>query len=265
MLVDHGLFRKGEVEESIKCLRKIGLEPVVVDARERFLKKLWGTRDCEERRRIIGNTFAEIFSELAEEDSNIKYLVQGTTYPDVIESGHVEKADKIKSHHNVAALPSWLKLKVVEPLKFLYKDEVRRIAKIIGVPDEIISKHPFPGPGFAVRVIGVFTPEKLEISRNASKILEDELRKEGLYNDVWQAFAVVGDDTWVGVKGDSRDVGYIVTLRIVVSEDAMTADWYRIPYDVLDRVSRRIVSELDRVTMVTYAISSKPPSTIEPC
>jgi len=265
VLVDHGLFRKGEVEESIKCLRKIGLEPIVVDARERFLKKLWGTRDCEERRRIIGNTFAEIFSELAEEDSNIKYLVQGTTYPDVIESGHVEKADKIKSHHNVAALPSWLKLKVVEPLKFLYKDEVRRIAKIIGVPDEIISKHPFPGPGFAVRVIGVFTPEKLEISRNASKILEDELRKEGLYNDVWQAFAVVGDDTWVGVKGDSRDVGFIVTLRIVVSEDAMTADWYRIPYDVLDRVSRRIVSELDRVTMVTYAISSKPPSTIEPC
>lgn len=264
-LVDHGLFREGEVEESIKHLRKVGLDPIVVDAKERFLKRLWGIVDCEERRKIIGMTFAEIFTELAEEDPDIKYLVQGTTYPDVIESGRVERADKIKSHHNVAALPSWFKLKVVEPLRFLYKDEVRRIAKTLEVPDEIINKHPFPGPGFAVRVIGVFTPEKLRISREASKILENELKKEGLYNDVWQAFAVVGDDTWIGVKGGSRDVGYIVILRIVVSEDAMTADWYRIPYDVLDRISRRIVSELDKVTMVTYAISSKPPSTIEPC
>jgi len=265
VLVDHGLFRENEVEESIKHLRKVGLDPIVVDAKERFLKRLWGIVDCEERRKIVGMTFAEIFTELAEKDPSIKYLVQGTTYPDVVESGRVERADKIKSHHNVAALPPWFKLKVVEPLRFLYKDEVRRIAKTLGVPDEIINKHPFPGPGFAVRVIGVFTPEKLRISREASKILEDELKKEGLYNDVWQAFAVVGDDTWVGVKGDSRDVGYIVILRIVASEDAMTADWYRIPYDVLDRISRRIVSELDKVTMVTYAISSKPPSTIEPC
>jgi len=265
IFVDHGLLREGEVEETIANLKKIGIKPIVIDAKKEFIRKLQGTRDCEERRKIVGELFAKIFKEVSEKDPSIKYLVQGTTYPDIIESGRVRRADRIKSHHNVAGLPSWLGLKVIEPLKFLYKDEVRGIAKILSVPEEIIKKHPFPGPGFAVRIIGEFTLEKLRIVKKATKIVEEELRKNGLYNKVWQAFAVVGDDRWVGVKGDSRDVGYIVTVRIVISEDAMTADWFKIPYDVLDKIARRITSEIDSVSMVTYAVSSKPPSTIEPC
>ncbi len=265
VLVDHGLFREGEVQEIIGNLKKIGIDPIVIDAKERFLGKLWGVRDCEERRRIIGEEFARIFKEIAESDPQIKFLLQGTTYPDVIESGFEEGADKIKSHHNVAGLPEWLGLKVIEPLRNFYKDEVRSIGRALGVPEEIVNRHPFPGPGLAVRVIGEFTRGKLEIVRKASRIVEEELKKNGLYYNVWQAFAVVGDDKWVGVKGDARHEGYIVTVRIVVSEDAMTADWARIPYEVLDRISRRITSEIDDVTMVTYAISSKPPSTIEPC
>ncbi len=265
VLVDHGLFREGEVEEVLSNLRRVGIEPLLINARDRFLSRLWGVRDCEERRRVIGEEFAKIFKEVAESDPSIKYFLQGTTYPDVIESGFEEGADRIKSHHNVAALPKWLGLKVLEPLKYLYKDEVRRLGELLGVPKEVIKRHPFPGPGLAVRVIGEFTPEKLEIVRRASKILEEELRRAGIYEEVWQAFAVVGDDRWVGVKGDSRAVGYVVTLRVVLSEDAMTADWARLPYDLLDKVARRITSELDNVTMVTYAITSKPPSTIEPC
>ncbi len=265
VFVNHGLLRENEVNETLANLEKIGLKPLVIDAEKVFLEKLKGTRDCEERRRIIGELFAKIFKEIAEKDPSIKYLVQGTTYPDVIESGCVDRADKIKSHHNVAGLPKWLGLEVIEPLKYLYKDEVRRIAKYLGVPDEIVKKHPFPGPGFAVRVIGEFTFEKISIVRKATRIIEEELKEKGLYDKVWQAFAVVGDDKWVGVKGDTRAVGYIVTIRIVVSEDAMTADWFRIPYEVLDRIARRIASEIDNVTMVTYAVSSKPPSTIEPC
>ena len=265
ILVDHGLFRDSEVEEVISNLRKAGIDPVLIDARERFLSKLWGVRDCEERRKIIGEEFARIFREVAEGDPTIKYFVQGTTYPDVIESGWEVGADRIKSHHNVAGLPEWFDLKLIEPLKYFYKDEVRRIGEALGIPEEIIKRHPFPGPGLAVRVIGEFTSEKLEIVRKASKILEDELRRAGMYDEVWQAFAVVGDDGWVGVRGDSRDVGYIVTLRVVSSDDAMTADWVRIPHEVLDRVARRITAELSSVTMVTYAITSKPPSTIEPC
>ncbi len=265
VFVNHGLLRENEVNETLANLEKIGLKPLIIDAENVFLEKLKGTRDCEERRKIVGELFAKIFKEIAEKDPSIKYLVQGTTYPDIIESGCVVRADKIKSHHNVAGLPKWLSLRVIEPLKYLYKDEVRRIARYLGVPEEIIKKHPFPGPGFAVRIIGEFTFEKLSIVRKATRIVEEELRENGLYDKVWQAFAVVGDDKWVGVKGDSRDVGYIVTIRIVVSEDAMTADWFRIPYDVLDRIARRITSEIDNVSMVTYAVSCKPPSTIEPC
>ncbi len=265
VLVDHGLFREGEVEEVLRNLKEAGINPIFIDARERFLSKLWGVRDCEERRRIIGEEFAKIFKEIAESDPKIKYFVQGTTYPDVIESGCEEGADRIKSHHNVAGLPEWFNLRLIEPLRYFYKDEVRRIGEALGIPKEIIKRHPFPGPGLAVRVIGDFTPEKLEIVRKASKILEDELRRAGLYEKVWQAFAVVGDDGWVGVKGDARDVGYIVTLRVVSSDDAMTADWVRLPHNLLDRIARRITAELSNVTMVTYAITSKPPSTIEPC
>ncbi len=265
ILVDHGLFREGEVEEIVSNLSKMGIKPIVINARDRFLSKLWGVSSCEERRGIIGEEFARIFQEYAERDKSIKYLLQGTTYPDVVESGFEEGADRIKSHHNVAGLPSWLNLKVVEPLKNFYKDEVRRIGEAIGVPREIIERHPFPGPGLAVRVIGRFTPRKLEIVRKASKIVESVIRKYNLYSKVWQAFAVVGDDKWVGVKGDARQEGYIVIVRIVVSEDAMTADWARIPNEVLDEISRRITLEIDDVTLVSYAITSKPPSTIEPC
>jgi len=264
VLVDHGLFREGEVEETVETLRSVGIEPVVVDAAKEFLEALRGVRDPEEKRRIIGRLFAEKFAEVARRDPEIKYLAQGTLYPDVIESGAAPGADRIKSHHNVGGLPGWLGLTVVEPLRELYKDEVRRLALALGLPRRIAYRHPFPGPGLAVRIIGEVTEEKLRIARRASRIVEEELRRAGLYERVWQAFAVVGDDRWVGVKGDRRVEGYIVTVRVVESEDAMTADWSRLPYEVLDRIARRITSELPEVTMVTYAVTTKPPATIEP-
>jgi GMP synthase (glutamine-hydrolysing) len=265
VFVNHGLLREGEAEAVLSMLRSLGVDPIYIDASREFLKALKGVRDCEEKRRVIGELFAKIFKGIAEGDSDIKWLAQGTTYPDVIESGFAPGADKIKSHHNVAGLPKWLGLNVVEPLKYLYKDEVRKIAVALGVPEDWAYRHPFPGPGLAVRVIGEVTEEKLRIVRKASKIVEEELRRAGLYRGVWQAFAVVGEDKWVGVKGDKRAVGYIVTIRIVESEDGMTADWSRVPYEVLERIASRIAREISEVTMVTYAITSKPPSTIEPC
>ena len=264
VFVNHGLFREGEVEEVLENLKSVGLDVIYIDASQRFLSSLIGVEDPEERRLIIGRIFAEIFKEIAARDPDIKWLAQGTTYPDVIESGAVPGADRIKSHHNVAGLPQDLKLKLVEPLRYLYKDEVRAIGRALGLPDSIVKRHPFPGPGLAVRIIGKFTLEKLEIVRKATRIVEEEIRKAGLYDKVWQAFAVVGDDKWVGVKGDKRALGYIVTIRIVESEDGMTADWAKIPYEVLDRIARRITSEIPQVTMVTYAITTKPPATIEP-
>jgi GMP synthase (glutamine-hydrolysing) len=265
VFVNHGLLREGEAEAVLSMLRSLGVDPIYIDASREFLKALKGVRDCEEKRRIIGELFAKIFKGIAEGDSDIKWLAQGTTYPDVIESGFAPGADKIKSHHNVAGLPKWLGLNVVEPLKYLYKDEVRKIAVALGAPEDWAYRHPFPGPGLSVRVIGEVTEEKLRIVRKASKIVEEELRRAGLYRGVWQAFAVVGEDKWVGVKGDKRAVGYIVTIRIVESEDGMTADWSRVPYEVLERIASRITREISEVTMVTYAITSKPPSTIEPC
>jgi GMP synthase, PP-ATPase domain/subunit len=265
IFVDHGLFREGEPQQVVSLLASLGVKVQVVDARERFLKKLEGVSDCEEKRRIVGEIFAEVFAEAVSKIPNAKYLAQGTLYPDVVESGAVKGADRIKSHHNVGGLPSWFKLELVEPLREFYKDEVRRIAKALGLPEEVVYRHPFPGPGLAVRIIGPFTREKLEIVRKAIKIVEEELERAGLLRKVWQAFATVGDDKWVGVKGDKRSVGYIVAVRIVESEDAMTADWARLPYEVLERISARITSEIPQVTMVTYAITTKPPSTIEPC
>ncbi|MEM4650897.1 MAG: glutamine-hydrolyzing GMP synthase [Pyrobaculum sp.] len=265
IFVDHGLFREGEPQQVVSLLTSLGVKVQVVDARERFLKRLEGVSDCEEKRRIVGETFAEVFAEAVSKIPNAKYLAQGTLYPDVVESGAVKGADRIKSHHNVGGLPPWFKLELVEPLREFYKDEVRRIAKALGLPEEVVHRHPFPGPGLAVRIIGPFTREKLEIVRKATKIVEEELERAGLLRKVWQAFATVGDDKWVGVKGDKRSVGYIVAVRIVESEDAMTADWARLPYDVLERISARITSEIPQVTMVTYAITTKPPSTIEPC
>jgi GMP synthase (glutamine-hydrolysing) len=265
IFVDHGLFREGEPQQVVSLLTSLGVKVQVVDARERFLKRLEGVSDCEEKRRIVGEIFAEVFAEAVSKIPNAKYLAQGTLYPDVVESGAVKGADRIKSHHNVGGLPPWFKLELVEPLREFYKDEVRRIAKALGLPEEVVHRHPFPGPGLAVRIIGPFTREKLEIVRKATKIVEEELERVGLLRKVWQAFATVGDDKWVGVKGDKRSVGYIVAVRIVESEDAMTADWARLPYDVLERISARITSEIPQVTMVTYAITTKPPSTIEPC
>jgi GMP synthase (glutamine-hydrolysing) len=265
IFVDHGLFREGEPQQVVSLLTSLGVKVQVVDARERFLKRLEGVSDCEEKRKIVGEIFAEVFAEAVSKIPNAKYLAQGTLYPDVVESGAVKGADRIKSHHNVGGLPTWFKLELVEPLREFYKDEVRRIAKALGLPEEVVYRHPFPGPGLAVRIIGPFTREKLEIVRKATKIVEEELERAGLLRKMWQAFATVGDDKWVGVKGDKRSVGYIVAVRIVESEDAMTADWARLPYDVLERISARITSEIPQVTMVTYAITTKPPSTIEPC
>jgi len=265
VLVNHGLFRLNEVDEIRANLAKAGIEPLYIDASERFLKKLEGTVKCEDRRRIIGEEFAHIFKEIAESDPSIKWLAQGTIYPDVVESGFTPHSSRVKSHHNVAALPSWLGLGLIEPLKYFYKDEVRAIGRKLGIPEEILKRHPFPGPGLAARIIGEFTREKLEIARRASHIVEDVLRKHGLYDKVWQAFAVVGDDKWVGVKSEKRVDGYVVTVRVVESEDGMTADYSRIPYTVLEEISSRITREIRDVTMVTYAITTKPPSTIEPC
>lgn len=265
VFIDHGLFREGEPERVVEMLKTLGIDVHYVDARERFLSRLEGVSDCEAKRKIIGETFAEVFQETIRQFPNAKYLAQGTLYPDVIESGAVKGADKIKSHHNVAGLPSWFNLQLVEPLREFYKDEVRKIAKALGLPDEVVYRHPFPGPGLAVRVVGPFTREKLAVVRKATHIVEEELRKANLLNKVWQAFAVVGEDRWVGVKGDKREVGYIVTVRVVESEDAMTADWSRLPYEVLEKISQRITSEIPNVTMVTYAVTTKPPSTIEPC
>lgn len=265
VFVNHGLLRENEVEDVLNVLKSLGINPIYIDASKQFLEALKGIKDCEEKRRIIGELFAKIFKDIALTTPNIKWLAQGTTYPDVIESGAIPGADKIKSHHNVAGLPQWLGLNVLEPLRYLYKDEVRAIAIALGIPEEWAYRHPFPGPGLAVRIIGEVTEEKLRIARKASYIIEDELKKSNYYRKIWQAFAVVGDDMWVGVKGDKRSVGYIVTIRIVESEDGMTADWSKIPYELLERISNRITSEISEISMVTLAISSKPPSTIEPC
>jgi GMP synthase (glutamine-hydrolysing) len=230
-----------------------------------FLEKLKGIEDPENKRKIIGEEFIHVFTEFAEKNGPFKWLAQGTLYPDVIESG-VSKgpASVIKSHHNVGGLPDWLNLEILEPLRDLYKDEVRKIAKILEVPEKLFMRHPFPGPGLAVRIIGEVTPTKLEISKTASKIVEDELVEAGLYEKVWQAYAAVGDDRAVGVVGDERRYGNIVMIRVVDSIDAMTADWTRLPHGLLEKMSNRITNEIEDVTWVTYTISSKPPATIEP-
>ena len=265
VFVDNGLLRldeSKEIEEIFRNNFKVNFSKI--DASREFLDILKGVTDPEEKRKLVGGEFARVFTEFAKNGS-FEWLAQGTLYPDVIESG-VSKgpAAVIKSHHNVGGLPDSLGLKVLEPLRELYKDEVRKIAEILHVPDKLYMRHPFPGPGLAVRVIGEVTQEKLETARIASKIVEDELLKAGLYDKVWQAFATVGDDKAVGVVGDERRYGSIVTIRVVDSIDAMTADWTRLPHELLEKVSNRITNEIEDVTWVTYTISSKPPATIEP-
>ena len=266
VFVNNGLLRlneEKEIEEMFKNNFKLNFSGV--DASETFLSKLKGVEDPEVKRKIVGEEFISVFTEFTEKNGPFKWLAQGTLYPDIIESG-VSKgpAAVIKSHHNVGGLPDWLNLEILEPLKELYKDEVREIARILKVPEKLFMRHPFPGPGLAVRIIGEITPKKLEISKLASKIVEEELMEAGLYTNVWQAYAAVGDDKAVGVVGDERKYGNIVMIRVVDSIDAMTADWTRLPHGLLEKMSNRITNEIEDVTWVTYTISSKPPATIEP-
>jgi len=265
VLVDNGLLRLNEAEE-IENMFKNNFEVdfTKIDGQEQFLSKLNGVIDPEEKRKIVGKEFGNIFTKFSKENGQFTWLAQGTLYPDVIESG-VSKgpASVIKTHHNVGGLPE-LHLKVLEPLRDLYKDEVRKVAKIIGVPQDLIVRHPFPGPGLAVRIIGEVTKNKLDITRVASKIVEEELQNTDLYDKVWQAYAAVGDDKAVGVVGDERKYGNIVMIRIVDSIDAMTADWTRLPNELIEKISNRITNEIDDVTWVSYVVSSKPPATIEP-
>jgi len=265
VFVDNGLLRLNEAEE-IENMFKNNFEVdfTKIDGQEQFLSKLNGVIDPEEKRKIVGKEFGNIFTKFSKENEQFTWLAQGTLYPDVIESG-VSKgpASVIKTHHNVGGLPE-LHLKVLEPLRDLYKDEVRKVAKIIGIPQDLIMRHPFPGPGLAVRIIGEVTKNKLDITRVASKIVEEELQNVDLYDKVWQAYAAVGDDKAVGVVGDERKYGNIVMIRIVDSIDAMTADWTRLPNELLEKISNRITNEIDDVTWVSYVVSSKPPATIEP-
>ncbi len=266
VFVDNGLLRLDESKEIEDMFKNnFSLNFHRVDASEQFLSKLKGITDPEQKRKIVGEEFIQVFTEFAKQKGPFKWLAQGTLYPDVIESG-VSKgpAAVIKSHHNVGGLPEWLNLKILEPLRELYKDEVRDVARILGVPEKLLKRHPFPGPGLSVRIMGEITPSKLAICRKASKIVEEELWDAGVYDKVWQAYAAVGDDKAVGVVGDERKYGRIVTVRVVDSIDAMTADWTRLPNGVLEKISNRITNEIDEVTWVSYVISSKPPATIEP-
>jgi len=268
IFVDNGLLRAGEKDEVIETFEKnFKMRLVVVDANERFLERLRGVTEAEAKRKVIGELFITIFEEEAKKLGDVDFLAQGTIYPDRIESARASsrKSSRIKSHHNVGALPEKLGLTLIEPIKDLYKDEVRVVAKELGMPSQILNQHPFPGPGLAARIIGEVTEEKLRICREASTIVEEELEKSGWYDKVWQAFAIVGDDIATGVFGDARKVGRIVTIRVVESKEAMTADFVKLPYDVLETMSKRITNEVKGVTWVTYAISSKPPATIEPC
>ena len=265
VFVDNGLLRLNEAEEIENMFKKnYEVSFTKIDGQEQFLSKLKGVIAPEEKRKIVGEEFANIFTKFSKENGQFTWLAQGTLYPDVIESG-VSKgpASVIKTHHNVGGLPE-LHLKILEPLRDLYKDEVRKVAKIIGVPQDLLVRHPFPGPGLAVRIIGEVTKNKLDITRVASKIVEEELQNADLYDKVWQAYAAVGDDKAVGVVGDERKYGNIVMIRIVDSIDAMTADWTRLPNELIEKISNRITNEIDEVTWVSYVVSSKPPATIEP-
>ena len=269
VFIDHGLIRKSEAEEVQDFFKKkLNFKHFhFVDASKIFLGRLKGVTDPEEKRKIIGHTFIEVFEskvlELEKKNPEIRFLGQGTIYPDRIESAQPTKhASKIKSHHNVT-LPEKMKLKVVEPLKELYKDEVRLLGKQLKTPKEMIGRHPFPGPGLAIRILGKITEERLKILREADYIYIEELRKAKLYGKIWQAFAALFPVKTVGVMGDARTYEYVITLRAVTSKDAMTADWAKIPYPILEKISNRIINEVRGVNRVVYDISQKPPATIE--
>ena len=265
IFVDNGLLRAREAEEVVDTFeRNLHMKLRHIDARDRFLAALAEVTNPETKRIRIGNTFIEVFEAEAKTIEGARFLCQGTLYPDVIESAsHGAGSARIKSHHNVGGLPERMDLELVEPLRFLFKDEVRRIGAELGLSDEILWRQPFPGPGLAVRIIGEVTEEKVEVLQAADAILMEEVREAGLYRDLWQSFVVLTDTRTVGVMGDFRTYGHAVAIRAVVAEDAMTADWARLPYDLLARVSNRIVNEVDAVNRVVYDITSKPPGTIE--
>lgn len=266
VFVDNGLLRKNEAREVIEMFRNdICIDLHFVDAGYRFLEKLADVDDPELKRKIIGSEFVNVFQETAEQFKDIEFLAQGTLYPDVIESGGISQspAAVIKSHHNVGGLPDTLSLKLIEPLRELFKDEVRMLARELGLPDKVVKRHPFPGPGLAIRLIGQIDQEQLEILRQADAIFLEELRNAGQYDEVWQAFAVLLPTKSVGVMGDERTYDQVIAIRAVTGEDAMTADWAQLPYELLGRVSNRIINEVRGVNRVVYDISSKPPSTIE--
>jgi GMP synthase (glutamine-hydrolysing) len=266
VFVDHGLLRKEEATQVVETFRGHFHVPLVhVGAEERFLSRLEGVTDPEEKRSIVGEEFIRVFEEEASRLGRLRFLVQGTLYSDVIESGGAEDgvAAKIKSHHNVGGLPADMAMELVEPLRLLFKDEVRRVGEALGLPERMVWRQPFPGPGLAIRIIGEVTRERLETLRDADAILQEEVRRAGLYRDLWQSFAVLPAIRSVGVQGDERTYAYPIVIRAVTSEDAMTADWARLPYDLLETISSRIINEIPAVNRVALDISSKPPSTIE--
>ncbi len=263
IFVDHGLLRKGEAESVMKTFSEgFNMNVIKVDARERFLNKLKGVSDPEQKRKIIGNEFIYVFDDEAAKLEGIEFLAQGTLYTDIIESG-TATAQTIKSHHNVGGLPEDMQFKLIEPLNTLFKDEVRALGTELGIPDEIVWRQPFPGPGLGIRVLGEITEEKLEIVRESDFILREEIKKAGLDRDIWQYFTVLPNIRSVGVMGDARTYDYTIGIRAVTSIDGMTSDWARIPWDVLEVISTRIVNEVPHVNRVVYDITSKPPATIE--
>ena len=264
--VDHGLMRKRESELLRTTFAEhLGMKLVMVDARDRFLARLAGVEDPEQKRRIIGDEFIRVFEEEAQRLGEIDFLVQGTLYPDVIESTTAETkaAAKIKTHHNVGGLPADLRFSLVEPLRYLFKDEVRRVGAQLGLPEAMVLRQPFPGPGLAIRIIGAVTAERLDTLREADWIVIDEIKAAGLYRSLWQSFAILTPVRSVGVMGDGRTYANVVAIRAVTSDDGMTADWARLPYEILAKISSRIVNEVPGVNRVVYDISSKPPATIE--
>ncbi|WP_019635148.1 glutamine-hydrolyzing GMP synthase [Paenibacillus fonticola] len=263
MFIDHGLLRKGEAESVMETfVGKFDMKVVKIDARERFLSKLAGVDDPEQKRKIIGNEFIYVFEEESKQFDDFKFLAQGTLYTDIVESG-TATAQTIKSHHNVGGLPEDMKFELVEPLKALFKDEVRKVGEECGLPSEIVWRQPFPGPGLAIRVLGEVTEDKLKIVRDSDYILREEIAKAGLDREIWQYFTALPNMKSVGVMGDARTYSYTVGIRAVTSIDGMTADWARIPWDILEKISVRIVNEVDNVNRIVYDITSKPPATIE--
>jgi GMP synthase (glutamine-hydrolysing) len=270
VFVDHGMLRKNEAEQVVETFGDHFHVPLVhVEAQDRFLQLLEGVEDPEQKRKIIGREFIRTFEEEARKQGliyggDVRWLVQGTLYSDVIESGGTEGvAATIKSHHNVGGLPEDMKMQLVEPLRLLFKDEVRRVGEELGMPERMVWRQPFPGPGLAIRIIGDVTRERLEILRDADSILQEEVRRAGLYRELWQSFAVLPAIRSVGVQGDERTYGYPIVIRAVTSDDAMTADWARLPYDLLETISARIVNEIPGVNRVVLDVTSKPPATIE--